>query len=166
MLLSSWHTEKSHVSRSYPDKAYKHVEVYVDKVSDGDTLVIRGFPGTKGKRITVRILGIDCPESHKNSKCRRDGKQGRMTCAQQIPLGKKASKRAAQLLKQEKVYLEPGTDDGKFDKGGYGRLLAYVRLQDGRDFGLTLIEEGLCSDFGWKYPHRRGDEYEKADDKS
>ncbi len=138
------------------------VEVHVDKVTDGDTLVVRGFPGTQGKRIKVRILGMDCPESHKNSKCRRDGKQGRMTCAEQIPRGKKAAKRAASLLKHQKVYLEPGSKSGKFKKGAYGRLLAYVRLKDGRDFGLTMLKEGLCSDFGWKYPHPRGEQYRHA----
>lgn len=30
----------------------------------------------------------------------------------------------------------------------------YVRLDDGRDFGLVLVT-GLCEDFSWKYPHPR-----------
>ena len=37
-----------------------------------------------------------------------------------------------------------------------------VRMADGRDFGLVMVQEGLCEDFGWKYPHRKGKEYRKA----
>ena len=136
--------------------------VYVEKVLDGDTLEVR-LPGQGGERIRVRILGIDCPESHKNPKCRRQGKNGGPGCEEQIPRGLKAAKRAAELVKQEVVRLESKKGDGEFGRGGYDRLLAYVRLKDGRDFGEVLVGEGLCRDYGHKYPHPRHEAYESAE---
>lgn len=126
---------------------------YVDKVVDGDTLKVR-LDG--GQRVTIRVLGIDCPESHANAKCARDGRQGRKGCAEQVPMGLKASRRAAALLKHQAVTLEGPT---KTDL--YGRTLAYVRLSDGRDFGAVMVGEGLCEDFGWKYPHPRMKTYRR-----
>jgi len=128
---------------------------HVDKVIDGDTIKVRLLPGGDEK-LTVRLMGIDCPESHKNRKCQRDGKQGRKGCDWQVPRGLKAAKRAAKLLKQQTVTLEC---EGPCKEGRYGRALRYVRLEDGRDFGLVMVEEGLCQDFGWKYPHPRMKQY-------
>jgi endonuclease YncB( thermonuclease family) len=128
------------------------VAAWVEKVVDGDTVQVR--LGGEGKRVTVRVLGIDCPESHRNAKCRRDGVQGRETCDQQVPRGLEAARRVAELVKQQRVILE-----GSSDKDPYGRLLAYIRLPDGRDLGEILIMEGLCEDFSWKYPHPRQDRY-------
>ena len=135
--------------------------VYVDKVLDGDTLEVRR-PKEGGAEVRVRILGIDCPESHKNPKCRRQGKNGGPDCSEQIPRGLEAARRAAELVKHETVRLESKKGDGDFGRGGYGRLLAYVRLEDGRDFGRVLVEEGHCRDYGHKYPHPRHDSYESV----
>lgn len=128
-------------------------KAYVEKVVDGDTLKVR-VDG--GRRVTVRVLGIDCPESHANEKCARDGRQGRKGCAEQVPLGLEASRRAAAVLKHRTVTLE-----GPTKRDLYGRTLAYVRLPDGRDFGALMVKEGLCEDFGWKYPHPRMQEYRR-----
>jgi endonuclease YncB( thermonuclease family) len=137
-------------------------KVYVDKVVDGDTLEVR-VPAADGKRVDVRLLGIDCPESHKNPKCRRQGRSGGPGCAEQIPRGLKASRAAADLVKHETVRLEAG-EGGDLNRGHYGRILAYVRMEDGRDLGLTLIRQGLCRDYGHKYPHPRGDAYRDAEE--
>jgi endonuclease YncB( thermonuclease family) len=128
-------------------------KAYVEKVVDGDTLKVRVDGGL---RVTVRVLGIDCPESHANEKCARDGRQGRKGCAEQVPLGLEASRRAAALLKHRTVTLE-----GPTKRDLYGRTLAYVRLPDGRDFGALMVKDGLCEDFGWKYPHPRMKEYRR-----
>jgi micrococcal nuclease len=135
--------------------------VYVDKVLDGDTLVVRPLDG-KSDRIRIRVLGIDCPESHKNPKCRRQGREGGPGCEEQIPRGKKAAKRVAELIDGQVVRLESGEEDGEFDRGGYDRVLAYIRLEDGRDLGKYLIEQDLCRDYGDKYPHPRHEAYQEA----
>lgn len=134
---------------------------YVDKVLDGDTLLVRVLSDAS-KKVRVRVLGIDCPESHKNPKCRREGRSGGATCEEQIPKGRKAAGRAAELVKHEVVRLESKGGEGEFGRGGYGRLLAYVRLEDGRDFGKVLVGEGHCEDYGDAYPHPRHEEYEEA----
>ncbi|MFH1177693.1 MAG: thermonuclease family protein, partial [Acidobacteriota bacterium] len=51
---------------------------------------------------------------------------------------------------------------GKCEGDVFDRPLRYVRLADGRDFGLVMIQEGFCADYGWKYTHPRGAEYAKA----
>lgn len=141
----------SSVAKTGSEEALEGRQAYVDKVIDGDTLEVR-VDG--GRRVRVRVLGIDCPESHANEKCARDGRQGRMGCDAQVPLGLKASRRAAELLKHRAVTLE-----GPIKSDLYGRTLAYIRMDDGRDFGAVMIREGLCEDFGWKYPHPRTPQY-------
>lgn len=110
-----------------------------------------------GAELNVRLVGVDCPETRRNAKCGhyRDG----LTCEDELALGRAAAMRARELLPiGAEVRLEPGPR--KRDQ--YGRALAYVRLSDGRDLGLVLLQEGLCKDVGAKYPHPRDLEYAKA----
>ena len=51
------------------------------------------------------------------------------------------------------------TLEGPFSRDPFGRRLAYVRLPDGQDYGMLMIREGRCEDFGWKYPHPRSGTY-------
>ncbi len=67
-----------------------------------------------------------------------------------------------QLLERRSVYLEPKYPGRDFELDPYNRVLAYIRLDDGRDFGLVLVTDGLCEDFSWKYPHPRSAEYLRA----
>ena len=134
-------------------------QAYVEKVVDGDTMEVRLLPG--GEVVKIRVLGIDCPESHQNQKCESDGKNGRQGCDWQIPRGLVAARRVAEILKQKVVGLEC---DGGCKQDVFGRLLRYLRLKDGQDFGLRLVGDGLCEDFGWKYPHPRRQQYRLAQD--
>lgn len=137
----------------------------VVRVVDGDTLVA----AIDGRRppVRVRVLGIDCPESKHNDKCVREEKQGRGLCRDQLARGLRATQAARQLLvdDQQTVYLEPEYPGGRlFAKDRYGRLLAYVRLPNGVDFGLAMITAGLCSDFSFRYPHARELQYRRPQD--
>jgi micrococcal nuclease len=129
----------------------------VARVVDGDTIVLASSPP-----LTVRVLGIDCPEAHANAKCFRDEREGMGECRAGLPRGRTAAARARELLAGGAVTLEPAKPGAKLAHDRYGRTLAYVRLADGRDFGLIMVSEGLCSDFGWKYKHPRGAEYVAA----
>lgn len=119
-----------------PAEAGQERTVQVVDVVDGDTVDVVPLGG--GPQTTVRLLGLDCPEV--------DTRAGRL-----------AGEHAAELLAGAMVTLESGTRH--FERGYYKRLLAYVRLPGGRDFGLHMIRAGWCEDYDWKYPHPRGDLY-------
>jgi endonuclease YncB( thermonuclease family) len=111
------------------------------RVIDGDTVVVAGANLAPTK---IRLLGIDCPETHANEKCLRDERDGRGSCRDQLPLGALAKTRAVQLLERRSVYLEPKYPGRDFELDPYNRVLAYIRLDDGRDFGLVLVTDGLA----------------------
>ncbi|MFB6263440.1 MAG: thermonuclease family protein [Bradymonadaceae bacterium] len=137
----------------------------VREVTDGDTVVV-SIPSADGRRVEVRMMGIDCPESSVNPKCRETGREGGPDCQDQIPAGRRATRATERLLEDETVRLESGGGEGHFKRGDYGRLLAYIRLPDGRDLGAVLIKGGYCSDFGDTYPHPRQTRYEKLEQQS
>jgi len=147
------HPERLGAKGGRADEGVEREVGTITKVSDGDTFHVQTAAG----EIKVRVLGIDCPESSHNAKCERDGRQGRDSCDVQVPRGVAAKRRAADLLDGRKVTLE-----GPFSRDPFGRRLAYIRMADGQDYGLLMIREGRCEDFGWKYPHPRGTAYRAA----
>ncbi len=101
-------------------------------VYDGDTLEISEI----GK---VHLIGIDTPE-HENSQ--RDWfleKQGVPASRQRI-IYRQAKQYNIRHVKGQRVSLT--LDNPVRDK--YGRLLAYVHLQDGRILNRVLLEQGLA----------------------
>lgn len=145
-------------SRAHPAGDEQNRRAVVEKISDGDTIVVRPVPG--GGRMTVRLLGIDCPETAPDTPCRSKTARGRGSCAWLTARARAATGRAAELLVDQTVTL---ACDGPCKTGHYGRALRYVRLADGRDFGLLMVREGFCEDFGWGYPHPRGERYKDAE---
>jgi endonuclease YncB( thermonuclease family) len=129
-------------------------------LADGDTLTV--VPQGGDRRVKVRVLGVDCPETKANRKCGHFGARPRLSCADELKRGALASARARTLLEGRSVRVESAAPGAPIRRDVYGRSLAYVRLLDGRDFGRLLIEAGLCADFGWKYPHPRSAEYVAA----
>jgi micrococcal nuclease len=99
----------------------------VTNVIDGDTLDI-DVPDGRNKHTRIRLLGIDAPETHAES--------GPMY------FGPQAAEFAAQcaLARQVEVYLDQTSET----RGKYGRLLAYVKLPDGRFLNEVLLAEGLA----------------------
>lgn len=105
----------------------------VDRVVDGDTVKLM----INGVSQSVRIIGIDTPETVHP---RMD-----VQC-----YGPEASARAKELLEGKTVQLEQDLSQGETDR--YGRLLGYLTLEDGRDFGRIMIEEGYAEEVtydGW-----------------
>lgn len=97
----------------------------VVRVVDGDTIVVR----MADKKVKVRLIGVDTPESVHEDESRNTEE------------GKIASGWMKDLLEEETVYLE--LDAGLTDK--YGRLLAYVYLDDGETMvNRLLLEEGYA----------------------
>jgi endonuclease YncB( thermonuclease family) len=94
--------------------------VLVERVVDGDTLVIRG-----GDR--VRLIGVDTPETHHPTKPAQ-------------PFGQEAFEFTRRMAEGKSVELQ-------FDPGEtvdrYGRKLAYVYV-DGQFLNEVLIRQGLA----------------------
>ena len=100
------------------------VSVQVVRVIDGDTIrVCCVF----GDRVTVRYIGVDTPETHHPMK----GVEH---------YGTEASEANRKLVDGKTVRLE--FDVQQLDK--YGRILAYIYLEDGTFVNAWLVEHGYA----------------------
>jgi endonuclease YncB( thermonuclease family) len=84
-------------------------------VIDGDTFYV-----------SVRLLGVDAPERGDRAKC-----------DQERALSKRSTERVKELLHGRVTLDVRGVDE-------FGRLLANIRLSDGRDLGEVLLRENLA----------------------
>jgi micrococcal nuclease len=89
-------------------------------VVDGDTIRYGG--------VTIRIEGLDAPETH------------RAKCEAERVLGRRATERLLELVNQGPFEI---VQKGKRDTDKYGRKLRVLE-RDGRSFGDILIAEGLA----------------------
>jgi endonuclease YncB( thermonuclease family) len=114
------------------------------RVVDGDTVEIE----TESQPLKVRVIGIDTPETVHPSKPIEPG-------------GPEATAKARELLEGQTVILhyDPDAKHDRWDK--YRRLLAYLELADGRDFGLVMVTEGYAVVYT-KYPFSRQASYLEA----
>ena len=120
------------------------VELYsVIKVVDGDTLAIE----MNGQTQTIRLIGIDTPETVHPSKP--------VEC-----FGVEASSYAKEVLAGTQVSIETDTTQDTYDK--YGRLLAYVILEDGTNFNKLMIEEGYGYEYTYSLPYKYQNEFKLA----
>ena len=116
------------------------------EVFDGDTILVR-LPG--GGVEKVRLLGVDAPETEGY----RDAEPG----------GEEAAAFARDLMGGANVVLE--ADPLADDRDRYGRLLRYVRLPDGRDAGLAIIEAGYAEAYR-RFPFERRDDYLRREEQA
>ena len=87
------------------------------RVVDGDTVELGGV----GK---VRLIGVDTPEVYGGVEC----------------YGREASAYAKRQLGGRRVRYTVGREA----RDRYGRLLAYVWLEDGRSFNALLVSRGYA----------------------
>ncbi|MGB9883419.1 MAG: thermonuclease family protein [Microgenomates group bacterium] len=126
-----------------PSIANSNSYYLVKKVVDGDTLDVEIDNQIK----RVRVIGINTPEvvdPRKTVEC----------------FGKEASNKAKEILAGKKVKLEADLTQGNTDK--YGRLLRYVFLEDGTDFGLLMIKEGYAYEYTYNIPYKYQQKYKEA----
>ncbi len=113
------------------------------KVIDGDTLDV----SVNGAKTKVRIIGINTPETvdpRKSVEC----------------FGKEASDKAKSILNGKSVILR--NDPTQSDKDKYGRVLRYVILPDGTDFGLLMIKGGYAYEYTYEVPYENQKLYKDA----
>ena len=119
------------------------VKALVLRVVDGDTIHV----SLKNKDVTIRMIGIDTPETvdpRKPVQC----------------FGKEASNHAHQLLDGATVYLEQDTSQGDYDK--YNRLLSYIWMSDGRLFNQVMIAEGYAFEYTYNLPYNYQTQFKSA----
>lgn len=111
------------------------VRAHVIKVYDGDTIKL-----DNGEK--VRLIGIDTPELHNNPKLFQDVKKTGLDAETIRGMGARSYEFTQGLLTNRDIRLE-------FDaqpRDRYGRLLAYVYLEDG-----TFVNEEIIRN-GYAYP--------------
>ncbi len=127
-----------------PASADSSDSAVVKKVFDGDTILV----SIHGSEEKVRLIGVDAPEKNHPLK----------------PVqfySKEAELFLKQLVDGESVSLE--YDWQKRDK--YGRLLAYVFLEDGRLVNAEIIKEGYGFAY-LEYPFQRSGKFKRYEDQA
>ncbi len=137
---------------------YDFVKAKVVKVVDGDTIIVKIRKTTfnnrktlKNLRFSVRLIGIDTPESRQNRRAEIQSKEARKNIQTIIYLGKKAKEFTEKNLfirkkGRKKIYSEVYLEFDVEPQDRYGRLLAYVWLPNGEMLNKKII----CS--GYAYP--------------
>ncbi len=118
----------------------------VVRVVDGDTVDVQFEYGIVER---VRVIGIDTPEvvdPRKPVQC----------------FGREASAHARELLNGQLVSLEVDPSQGERDV--YGRLLGYLWLPDGRNFGEVMIADGFAHEYTYDQPYAYQDRFRAAQD--
>ena len=136
----------AHVHTSLP--ALSAGEAYeVHSVIDGDTFRIVTMGGTD----TVRLIGIDAPETVHPSRP--------VGC-----FGPEAAAEATYLLSGQRVVLEADPSQGERDR--YGRLLAYAYLEDTEMANELLLRGGYAREYTYHAaaaPYRHRDRFRAAE---
>lgn len=122
--------------RRFDDQA-----VEVLRVIDGDTFDV-AIPDGDKRYTRIRLWGVDTPEIQSQY---RDAE----------PFGDEASARTKQLLEGQRVVLDL---EPYRVRGTFGRVLAYVKLEDGTVLNERLLLEGLAR-VDERWPHRAMERY-------
>jgi len=110
----------------------------VIRIVDGDTLKIN----YKGKEESIRLIGIDTPESKPNKKAMRDAERSKDDIKTIIAMGKQATAFT-------KILVQPGNivriefDVQSRDK--YKRLLGYIWLSNGKMLNEEIVKAGYAN---------------------
>lgn len=135
LLLLAALTESS-VAASENHVVAGPVEAKLIRVVDGDTLLVSAAPWPEHNIETyVRLRGIDAPELH--AKC------------EAIRFAARQARDALSSLITAKVALLSISGD-KY----YGRVLADIRLEDGRSVADVLLASGLVEPYDGGRKHR------------
>jgi micrococcal nuclease len=115
----------------------------VTRVIDGDTIDV--LVGDTTQRI--RLIGVNTPETV-------DPRKG-VEC-----FGKEASAFTRSTLENTSVILVVDPSQQNIDK--YGRLLRYLKLEDGTNFNKLLIEQGYAYEYTYGTPYQLQKEFKQA----
>jgi len=117
-----------------PAAAAEGQTVTVSKVVDGDTVHITD---SSGADITLRVIGLDSPETKKP--------RTPVQCG-----GLAATAYAKEMLLGKRVQLVTDPTQDRVDR--YGRRLGYLRLADGTDYSTEAVRAGVARAYTYDKP--------------
>lgn len=107
-------------------------------VIDGDTIKVL----MAGNKESIRLIGIDTPESKANKKARKDAGRSGKDLKTIVGLGKTAAAFTRSLVKPgDLITIEQDAQP----RDRYGRILAYVYLKSGKMLNEEIIAAGYAS---------------------
>ncbi len=110
----------------------------VVRIVDGDTLKIRYW----GKDESIRLIGIDTPESRVNKKAKRDAKRSGQDIKTITSMGKRATEYVESLVKPgDLITIELDAQE----RDRYDRLLGYVYLSNGKMLNEEIVKAGYAN---------------------
>ena len=105
------------------------------KITDGDTVWVKA----NGRRVKLRLLGIDTPEEYYSKKMLKDIRICKTTYKVMRKLGLLATKHTETLMhKGEIVTIKT------FGRGYYGRILAFIILPNGVNYNEQEVADGYA----------------------
>ncbi|WP_347720517.1 thermonuclease family protein [Candidatus Nanohalovita haloferacivicina] len=119
-----------------PQKS-EHFNATLISITDGDTIDIQ----INGRNDTVRLLGVDTPETHSSNNPKEFGLQD--TAENRACLEIYGEEAAEYLERNLDSSIRVETDPSADRRGSYGRLLAYV-YSDNTSINKQLLEKGLA----------------------
>jgi len=133
------------LNNSYKVNYHNFLQVYVERVVDGDTIIVNISDNSfdLNARERVRLIGVDTPEIAHSTR----GEE---------PYAKEASDFTKENLEGKYVYLD-------FDielRDRYERVLAYVYTESGDHFNARLVKEGYGIAY-LNYPFKYMDEFSR-----
>ena len=112
--------------------------VTVTRIVDGDTIKVFYL----GNEESIRLIGIDTPESRVNKKTKKDAKRSGQDIETIIEMGMRATEYVESLVKPgDIVTIELDVQE----RDRYKRLLGYVYLIDGRMLNEEIVKAGYAN---------------------
>ncbi len=135
------------VAPSTPTSAAHTAKARVVRVIDGDTLKVRL---TTGQTVTVRLIGIDTPETRK---------PGTPVQCGGLDATARMKKLALRNGSGRSVTLRSDPTQDRVDR--FGRVLAYVNA-GATDFGRTMVSSGWAKVYVFERSFQRAAAYRRA----
>jgi micrococcal nuclease len=141
------------------DETIRGEVAVVETVLDGDTIVTEAGD-------TIRVIGMDAPESEPCEKLHRDARETGMDMLSIMKRGKKAADWVRRLVEGQTVVLEVDPAFAPSHVGAYGRKLAHVwvvgpereRVQAGEEGTGFLLSEAAI-EWGHALPSKEVHKY-------
>ena len=133
-----YHFHNKPESKSTSKSPHAQQTTTVTRIVDGDTLKVFFLEGEE----SIRLIGIDTPESRVNKKTKKDAKRSGQDIETIIAMGKRATEYVESLVKPG------GLITIEFDvqeRDRYKRLLGYVYLSNGKMLNEEIVKAGYAS---------------------